>query len=278
MSQYTFNTWLTENRDHYVQLTRLATKEHRSRKSVEFLNACSNKNVLPNFTRLKRETITQGRLSPKDVANIRRKRLAEAITTQTTRLNFLTQQLKFEYTKILRNTSNRTHTKIEYRVKNQIAVQEKKRDQNRDKFLRDSTRKRTYAEITIFNSSDINIPQNVLNALKYGYNRPIGGRPNTYHILSSFEQLYRKWSEYAKSQNIGFFTILEARTKMLLAFNELTKCYTDNCDAKCLKDFLKLHPELLILQIDKSKNIEIMTQDQYISKLQNVFSDETKFE
>ena len=57
----------------------------------------------------------------------------------------------------------------------------------------------------------------------------------------------------------------------------LNKCITPSTAAKDLKTYLNQNKEIIILQIDKSKNLGIVDIEDYIFKLNQVFSPD-KFE
>ena len=90
--------------------------------------------------------------------------------------------------------------------------------------------------------------------------------------------MYRKWSAYAKEQKIDPYQMIEVRANLLLMFGQLSKCYTTDKKSKILQTFLKNNPDILLVTIDKSKNMIFIKYLDYIQKLDEVFSDPQKFE
>ena len=62
------------------------------------------------------------------------------------------------------------------------------------------------------------------------------------------------------------------------AFCDLRKCFTKTDELKIIKTFLDDHPEILILKVDKSKNLEIAKKSDYERKLLDIFEDTNKFQ
>ena len=57
-----------------------------------------------------------------------------------------------------------------------------------------------------------------------------------------------------------------------MEFRKLSNCSTDTANVKTLRNFLEMHPDIIICPTDKTKNLAIFDLDDYILKLTNVFT------
>ena len=64
------------------KLIPLKRKKRKTETTLEFLNNCFNKELLPGFTKLKTETIKNAKLSPKKIVSIRLNKLKDEISRQ----------------------------------------------------------------------------------------------------------------------------------------------------------------------------------------------------
>ena len=71
---------------------------------------------------------------------------------------------------------------------------------------------------------------------------------------------------------------MDVKGRTLSAFCDFRKCYTTCEKSKILRQFFKDFPQLLVIEIDKSKNIEIISKSSYENKLNDIFSDNKTFE
>ena len=85
----------------------------------------------------------------------------------------------------------------------------------------------------------------------------------------------RKFTQ--KNENISEIDILTIRAKLWIIFSDLNKCYTDTSYTRPLTNFLNQNPNIMLVPHDKSKNLTFIYRDEYITKLNNTFSDQTKF-
>ena len=278
---FTTNNFIQDNRGLYLYALRCGTKRHRAEKSYNFLVRCQNSNTLPFFTFIKKDIVQRCRLSPHQIYNIRTDHLNHEIATQLHRL----QYNRHKYTDSLNQIKNvcsfsdRLSNNVVNYINSQIRKNESKTDTRRNRKFNLLKQKHTSkAEtITIFNHSDITIPDTVKSALEYGYELAVGGKPRSFNILSSFDQLFRKWQKYARSQQISPFIILDVRSQMYFHARQLCNCFNINRRVKILDDFFNLFPELIIMKVDKSKNVVITSTDNYKAKLTSLLSDSSKF-
>jgi len=91
------------------------------------------------------------------------------------------------------------------------------------------------------------------------------------------ERLYQKWEKYAYSNKIDPFKIIDVKSKLCCNFGAICQSYTACEKSKVLEHFFREHPNLLICQIDKSRNLEITTLEKYKSKIEEAFNDRQTF-
>ena len=269
---------LEDHRESYKMAKWTGIKRHRTMETVKFLEKCKSNKILPKFTMLKKETIQQAKMNDKQITKIRNEKLNEAIITNENRLRSINQKF-YHFLEILEKSSEskRKFIKIKYKLNNEIKNFEMDRDKNRQKIFANiklAANDNKHAKIEIFNSSGIFIPKNILDILSLGIKLPVGGKPNSISILSKFETFFQDWSDYARSNNIDEFEIIKVKTKLLLKFFDFRNCYADSSNIKTLTKFFNEHDNLIIMPIDKSKNIEIMLIDDYIKKLRDIFDNE----
>ena len=69
------------------------------------------------------------------------------------------------------------------------------------------------------------------------------------------------------------FERFEVKGQCIQIFSELTKCYGNNLDEKKgIKSFLKNNENIILIKIDKSKNVCFLDKTDYIKKLNNEFN------
>ena len=128
------------------------------------------------------------------------------------------------------------------------------------------------AEISIENFTNVEIPKEVSDLLKHGLANPIGGHIKTSQVLSKFEIFFDNWISYAKKNNFDIFTINKVKSLLFLTFEEFKNCNMPNDSRKILIKFLCDHPENLFLTVDKTKNLAYVKMEDYLSKLNEIFS------
>ena len=129
------------------------------------------------------------------------------------------------------------------------------------------------ATITVFNESGRNIPEKVKKALSLGIGIGIGGAPNKVQIMSALENLFRHWEGYARLQRLSPFNILDCKAKLLVEYGNLIKCRSDDEKVHTLNTFFNQNTDLLLTEVDKTKDLQIMKKSDYEIKLNNMFGD-----
>ena len=200
MSQHETEINGTVNRDDYTFATNLQTKIHRATKSLEFMNECQNMKLLPNFTKLSRSFITQGHLSPKQIIQIRQRKLSEAIQHEHERLHKNEQKLNKLFSN-LQNifNSHKNFEKFKFKLRFEISKREHNNDKIRTQKFNNLKGKtvQNFAKINIQNISECDIPNEVLKSLELGLQIPVGGKQNeleaTKDFKSQFEKFHKKF-------------------------------------------------------------------------------------
>ena len=96
-------------------------------------------------------------------------------------------------------------------------------------------------------------------------------------IATKMEQAYSHWYKYAVDQNCAFFDVHHIKGAFITAERDLMKCLTKVPDFNILKRFLNNNINVIFVSCDKSSNLCLMYNDDYFSKLYDVFSDNSKF-
>ena len=126
------------------------------------------------------------------------------------------------------------------------------------------------------NFSGEEIPSQILDILKFGLSQSCGGTPNIHKLLISFEALFSKWERHAKSKGLSNIQIFETKVELGQCFFSLKKVFTPQNKSKMLNEFLNKNPQLVLLKVDKSRDICIMRTEMYFKKLDKEF-DNDKF-
>ena len=236
---------------------------------------------MPKFTELSKKTVQSAELSPNKVRELRTKKLNDAVHIHEDRLHknkykFDTALNQVKFSPIGNLSFKKIRDKIEYKIR----VIEMKRDLRRSNMLEKMINTNNFepSKINIYNETNIEIPPNVQKILQFGLQHPIGSKPKPLITLTAIEQFLKHWRPYAESIGIDELTILNVRAKLFCHFGELSSCYTDTSKTKELTTFLQNNPEIVLVPIDKTRDITIMLCNDYKQKLNNIFSDTTKFD
>ena len=96
-------------------------------------------------------------------------------------------------------------------------------------------------------------------------------------LLSKFDNLYAHWQIHAEAEGLNQFEILRVRAKLYILFTEMCSCNTNINYTKVVNEFLDQN-DLLLAPIDKSKNLCLLTKNDYFTKIREVYQDQEKFE
>ena len=259
-------------------------KIHKCNEHRHFLNQCLEFNLLPFFTRISAKILGQLNLQYADIQHIRRRNLENALIKQNSNLSDLSDTLEKIRSQFRNFASDSDINLVTNIFKNQIIKIECQNDTKRSKKLEKLKNEKIknpnfedYAKVEILNSSNKNIPDDILHILELGPDSAIGGVPKKTTILSEFELFFSTWSKYAAEIGLDLIKITEIKSLLFLEFLNFTKCTSDTKNVKRLRLFLKNNPDLIICLVDKSKNLAIFDRNDYLEKLDEIY-DPQKFE
>ena len=121
------------------------------------------------------------------------------------------------------------------------------------------------------------IPENILNNIKLGMNFPTDARYKQDFLIKKFELMFAAISKVFNENKLNPFDTNILRSRLFLHFDEFLKCTSNNDHCYTLKKFLREHPDILVLKVDKSNNVAVWPQHLYNSKMIAHFSS-PKFE
>merc|ERR1712048_1263864 len=91
------------------------------------------------------------------------------------------------------------------------------------------------------------------------------------------ENLYRHWENFAQLQRLSPYQILDCKAKLLVEYGNLIKCHTDDKNVKLLKDFFNKNNDIILTEVDKTKDLEVLDKKDYEKKLNDMFGDTNYF-
>ena len=145
-----------------------------------------------------------------------------------------------------------------------------------DLLINDSNRENNVqkAEINVINftKNNKNIPLKIKKIVSLGIKNPIGGRAIKNNILNKIEAFYTDWLKHAHEVKVDCFKIAEIHSLIYLQMQKLNKCTTPTNAAKELTTYLDNNKDIIIIQIDKSKDLAILSIEDYSFKLNSIFS------
>ena len=244
---------------------------------MEFLYECERLRILPNFTFITPKVVKAAKLSPERITELRWQQVRSSIKVQENRKTFNLKKFNLAINNLnLSDTLERNE-----KVTNIFAEVDKielARDNRREHTLNKLKKSQIIepATISIINQTNIIIPQEVSEILKFGLNHSIGGRTKPLQLLSKFDAMFEHWSIYARAENLSELQILNVRARCFVIYDELCKCSTNTTYTKKVSKFLNKN-DLVIAPVDKSRNVCLLTKLDYDKKIKNVFSDKNKF-
>ena len=214
-----------ESREYHI-CVKQARKICKCRLNIQFMENCITEKVVPAFTRVKKEVMDKARLSKNQVRSLRFRKLTSTIKSvkqaQQKHIkkfdeNFSLLTISYdtnlpEYPNIIENLRKTIFVRannLECHNQNQKNIKFDKLKKSKDKNKADMR-----VKIQIFNDTNIQIPDDVLEALRHGFEIATGGIPKKLRILASFDKFSEKWKLYAQKIGLNAFQILETRAKI----------------------------------------------------------------
>ena len=250
--------------------------------NIQFMENFITEKVVPAFTQVKKEVMDKARLSKNQVRSLRFRKLTSTIKSvkqaQQKHIKKFDENFSLltssydtnlpEYPNIIENLRKTIFVRannLECHNQNQKNIKFDKLKKSKDKNKADMR-----VKIQIFNDTNIQIPDDVLEALSHGFEIATGGIPNKLRILTSFDKFSEKWKSYAQKIGLNAFQILEIRAKLFVNFGDLVR-YKLNCPKReILNKFFENNPNLLIIPSDKNKSVTITDKNKYCEKLNTV--------
>ena len=131
-------------------------------------------------------------------------------------------------------------------------------------------------KIEIFNQSNLQIPQHIIDIVSSGPGQSYGSKVNEFTLLRQFEKLNVAWVEHAKAIGLSEITIFETKSKINSQYSEMKNLKSNQFNKiGQIKQFLKENPDFLFCPVDKSKNYVFLSKSDYIKKLDTEFNDKT---
>ena len=268
------------SREEYKAALTTQRKIHKNRQHLKFCHECTNKKLLPKFTFIPKTVIIKGKLSPKRIVEIRNQKLQESLQNNQCKLELAENEQNILYTELKpKFASDRTFKKFKNQITIQIMNAEKRNDQKRDQKLFKLKKLKNFnpATIKIFNESKKTLPPQVEKALSLGLDIGVGGHPDRIKIMREMENLYRHWESFAQLQRLSPYQILDCKAKLLVEYGNLIKCHTDDKNVKLLKDFFNKNNDIILTEVDKTKDLEVLDKKDYEKKLNDMFGDTNYF-
>ena len=249
------------------------TKIHRGQKSLEFLYNCKKRGISPKFTEVPRTVLKEVNWSQSTVMQKRLEKLDLAISEQEDRIYKNKQKFQNILESFFGSLPKFQISKCVYSCFNYVQKLENRNDKNRnakfDKLC--SYRSPNFENIVITNLSDIEIPNEILKILRFGSEISVGGKPDEFRILLELEKFMSKWMNHAASVGVSEVNRFIAKGDFIHSFKLLKKCYGSKTDSKILSKFLNSNPDIVLVKVDKSKNLVFLNRNDYDEKLENEF-------
>ena len=229
---------------------------HRSNGHKHFLTECSKNTKFPKFTWIQPQ-------------------IAEQLNLNSTQIN-LNHLISVLSTLIHHDDLKISIENIKQKIYNSEKTNDARRKQKLDLLINDSNRENNVqkAEINVFNftKNNKNIPLKIKKLVSLGIKNPIGGRAIKNNILNKIEAFYTDWLKHAHEVKVDCFKIAEICSLIYLQMQKLNKCTTPTNAAKELTTYLDNNKDIIIIQIDKSKDLAILSIEDYSFKLNSIFS------
>ena len=221
------------------QHSKVLLKMHRAKSSIEFLTTAQAHRVMPHFTKISRQVLSQVSWSKETVLQKRMEKLQKEINDKQNTLDFLETkfQTNFDMTCSALSLSPSQKSKV-LKIYNKFILYSEKQNDNRRSIKLQNLLKQTKISnqtVEIVNLSNVSLPLPVQMVLRKGLDSPIGGKSKMIDILSKFEKLSCEWEKHAKIKKINPIKIHEVKTKIANDFHALRKCQSNSNDSSVLR-------------------------------------------
>ena len=248
------------------------TNVHRTSESVEFLKACIYKKVIPVFSRLSPHEVQSLRISSTEKLTIENRTLLYERNKKSENLASLLNDFDILSNEILFLCENPfTHFKLISFIKILVKKFESRSDERRSKKFNKlvETRDAFYNTAIVYNRTDVEIPSQVLDLLKFGKNLGVGAPFSDSTNILEIDKLFNCFEYTARQNNISELLIGRIKSLSALTGLDIDSCKTDDSRVTALKNFLKKYPENILLRVDKSPDLIYVQKADYLHKITN---------
>jgi hypothetical protein len=268
--------------DHHKNTIYSFRKYYRVSQHIQFLNACILNEVIPKFCQIPDKVNNSTKITPKERVSLEKRKLSKELENQTQKALFYKNA--YEIQKDFVSTSLNSPTDLLDFISNiekTVKISEAKSNTDRNKKLAQliSSNDPYYIKTKIINMTDVSLPTDVESLLELGPNNPIGGyvRHQGSETYLGLDSLFKKVKYVARKNGINELNIESLRCKITLTGQELSFCNTKDARVEKFLKFKNEHPNLIFLKCDKSKNICLLYLKDYLSKMHDLFQNESDF-
>ena len=260
-------------------------KVYRGKRHLNFTEICLKEGLRPNFCRIKDEFIRTKRLTTEEVKKIESRSISNAIKKH--RFEIFSHESEFlKHAKTLRlNFSCQTSFENAIRkVKNEVFRTEMAEDIKKNRKLTRLKQSRTTSNFTVSNTVQIHnyssyeIPEDVLTLLQLGPNLGVGGSDlSGSKVFTEMDKMFYSFKLKARELGVSEESIAIINAHSTLVGHDLKMATTYDSRVQKLRKFLKENP-VVLLCVDKSKDLALLDKDAYHKKLGNLLLDDPNFE
>ena len=262
-----------------MQATRNHLAEGRARKlynctqRIDFLQKCLNNRKIPKCCRLNTLVLKTTQWSLKKVHEEELKNLETLLLTEKQKY----EKINDQYNRSCKNLPISERISLKQKTFDKCKKTYSKTDNKRTKKLESLVDNLKSVKVKIFNDSNLNIPENIIDIVSSGPGQSYGSKVNEITLLRQFERLNSAWVEHAKKVGLSEITIFETKSKINAQFSEMKNLKSNQYNKiNQVKFFLRENPDYLFVPVDKSKNFNFMSKAAYIDKLNEEFIDKTE--
>ena len=257
-------------------------KYYRASQHVQFLNRCVLSEVMPYFCRISEKVNNLTQISSKERDSLEKRKLFNELEKQSSKTNLFKNHYENLKNYLFSNSnSNSEFLSLINNIETKVKRSELKCDTIRNNKFTELLRLNNpyYTKSKLINLTDITVPDEIQGLLELGPNNPIGGyvRNEGSEIFLGLDALFNKIKSAARKNNIDELNIESLRCNIMLTGRSLSICTTKDIRIEKFLQFKNEHAELIFMKCDKSKNICLLTLNDYFVKLQNLFSNNSDF-
>ena len=178
---------------------------HRAEESLKFLQSCFEKKVCPNFIKISTTQMLKVCLTKLEIKRFETRKLEKERNKKTTELKILEHQFNLLSQKILNLCYIPTdHIFFLNLIKNNVRKFEQKSDLRRSKKLQNLVfeLETDFNVVNIHNRTNITMPQNIIDVIRFGKNRGIGSPFKDHTNIIEIDKLVKSFEHNARKNNV----------------------------------------------------------------------------